>query len=184
MIPEEVIQQVIDRTNIVELIGSYIPLKKTGANYKALCPFHNEKTPSFVVTPNKQIFHCFGCHQGGNALSFVMKHERLEFAEAVRALAAKAGVIIPDTDPGAKAKDDLRQMVFKANEAAVEYYHRSLVSGKEPEVGVARDYLRSRSINLDCVKRFKIGYAYDSWDGLAKELKNKGFLKEMSLDEF
>ncbi|MEI6437757.1 MAG: DNA primase [Candidatus Omnitrophota bacterium] len=179
LIPEDVIQQVIDRTNIVELIGSYIPLKKAGANYKALCPFHNEKTPSFVVTPHKQIFHCFGCHEGGNALSFVMKHERLDFGEAVRMLAGKAGVLIPETDPGAKVRDDLRQMVFKANEAAVEYYHRNLVSGKELEVKVARDYLKARSVSLDCVKRFKIGYAYDAWDGLAKELKAKGFSDEV-----
>ncbi len=181
LIPEDVIGQVIDRTNIVELIGSYIPLKKAGANYKALCPFHNEKTPSFVVTPGKQIFHCFGCHEGGNVLSFVMKHERLDFAEAVRMLAAKAGVVIPETDPGARVKDDLRQMVFKANEVAVEYYHRNLVTGKEPEVGIARDYLKSRTVSLDCVKRFKIGYAYDAWDGLAKELKQKGFSDEVIL---
>ncbi|MBF0594456.1 MAG: DNA primase [Candidatus Omnitrophica bacterium] len=181
LIPEDVIQQVIDRTNIVELIGSYIPLKKAGVNYKALCPFHNEKTPSFVVTPNKQIFHCFGCHEGGNVLGFVMKHERMDFAEAVRFLANKAGVVVPETDHGARVKDDLRQTVFKANEAAVEYYHRNLVAGKEPEVKVARDYLRTRSVSLECVNRFKIGYAYDAWDGLAKELKQKGFADDVVL---
>lgn len=181
LIPEDVIQQVIDRTNIVELIGSYIPLKKAGVNYKALCPFHHEKTPSFVVTPHKQIFHCFGCHEGGNALGFVMKHERLDFAEAVRVLAAKCGVVIPETDPGARAKDDLRQTVFKANEAAVEYYHRNLVSGKEPGVRDAREYLKSRSINLECVNRFRLGYAHDSWDGLAGELKQNNFSDEAIL---
>ncbi len=181
LIPEEVIQQVIDRTNIVELIGSYVPLKKAGANYKALCPFHQEKTPSFVVTPHKQIFHCFGCHEGGNVLSFVMKHERLDFIEAVRVLAAKAGVIISDSDPGAGVKDDLRLMVFKANETAVEYYHRGLVAGKEAEVKAARDYLKSRSVGLDCVKRFRIGYAYDSWDGLTQELRLKGFSDDVIL---
>ncbi len=181
LIPEEIIQQVIDRTDIVELIGSYIPLKKAGANYKALCPFHNEKTPSFVVTPNKQIFHCFGCHAGGNVLGFIMKHERLDFADAVRLLASKAGLVIPDTDPRAQAKDDLRRTIFEANEAAVEYYHQNLVSGKEPEVKAARDYLKSRAVGLDCVKRFRIGYAYDVWDGLAKELRYKGFSEEVIL---
>ncbi|MBF0387138.1 MAG: DNA primase [Candidatus Omnitrophica bacterium] len=178
LIPEDVIQQVIDRTNIVELIASYIPLKKTGGNYKALCPFHNEKTPSFVVTPHKQIFHCFGCHEGGNALGFVMKHERLGFAEAVRLLAGRAGVMIPESDPAVRVKDDLRQRIFQANEAVVEYYHRNLVAGKEPEVKLARDYLKSRSIDLDCVKRFRIGYAYDAWDGAAAELRQKGFSAE------
>ena len=179
MIPEDIIQQVVDRTDIVELIGSYIPLKKAGVNYKALCPFHNEKTPSFVVTPNKQIFHCFGCHEGGNVLSFVMKHERLDFTEAVRLLAVKSGVVVPEMEPGNRVKDDLRQMVIKANELAVEYYHQNLIEGKEPEVRSARDYLRSRSVSLDCVKRFKIGYAYDAWDGLSRHLKSNGFSDEV-----
>lgn len=181
LIPEDIIQQVIDRTDIVELINGYIPLKKAGVNYKGLCPFHHEKTPSFVVTPQKQIFHCFGCHEGGNALSFVMKHERLEFAEAVRLLADKSGVVIPETDAKAKVKDDLRQQILKANEAAVEYYHHNLLYGKEDEVKAAREYLRARSVSLECVKRFKIGYAYEAWEGLAGELRRKGFTNEVIL---
>ncbi|PIW63426.1 MAG: DNA primase, partial [Candidatus Omnitrophica bacterium CG12_big_fil_rev_8_21_14_0_65_50_5] len=97
LIPEDIIRQVIERTDIAETIGTYIPLKRAGQNFKANCPFHQEKTPSFVVNPSKQIFHCFGCGVGGNVVAFVMKYDRLEFPEAVRLLAQKANIIIPET---------------------------------------------------------------------------------------
>ena len=174
LIPDDVIGQVIDRTDIAELIASYIPLKKAGRNFKALCPFHHEKTPSFVVTPDKQIFHCFGCGVGGNALSFVMKHERMEFVEAVKLLAAKAGIVIPEDRPVDKAKEDLRQAVARANTIAVEYFHENLLSGKEAEVKAAREYLKGRKIGPECAKQFSLGYAYDSWDGLTNILRKKG----------
>jgi DNA primase len=174
-IPEEVISQVIDRSDIVEVISGYIPLKRAGRNFKALCPFHNEKTSSFVVNPDKQIFRCFGCGVGGNALTFVMKHERMDFPEAVRFLAAKANIAIPEERPQDKAKSDLRQTVIKANEIAVEYFHDNLLSGKDDEVLAARDYLRKRKVNAECARRFKLGYATSSWDGLLSVLKQKGF---------
>ncbi len=174
-IPEDVISQVIDRSDIVEVISGYIPLKRAGRNFKALCPFHHEKTPSFVVNPDKQIFRCFGCGVGGNALSFVMKHERMDFPEAVKFLAAKAGVALPEDRPEDKAKSDLRQSVLKANEIAVEYFHRNLILGKDAEVLAAREYLRKRAVNAACAKRFQLGYAYEAWDGLLKLLRVKGF---------
>ncbi|MBF0123468.1 MAG: DNA primase [Candidatus Omnitrophica bacterium] len=174
LIPDDVIGQVIDRTDIAELIAGYIPLKKAGRNFKALCPFHHEKTPSFVVTPDKQIFHCFGCGVGGNALSFVMKHERIEFVEAVKLLAAKAGIVIHEDRPVDKAKEDLRQAVARANAIAVEYFHENLISGKEDEVRAAREYLKGRKIGSEFAKQFFIGYAYDSWDGLTDLLRKKG----------
>ena len=177
LIPEDIITRVLERTDIGELIGTYTPLKRAGKNFKGLCPFHNEKTPSFVVTPDKQIFHCFGCGAGGNAISFVMKLERLEFPEAVRFLAGKAGIEVPDnaSDGAAGGQNDgTRDKVFAANAAAVEYFHGNLVSGREKEVGVARDYLKGRKLNLDAVKKFKIGYAYDAWDGLIRHLRSKG----------
>ena len=96
LIPNDVINQVIERSDIVEIIGNYTALKKAGRNFKALCPFHNEKTPSFVVNPDKQIFHCFGCGVGGNAVGFLMRQEHMEFPEALRFLANKAGVVIPE----------------------------------------------------------------------------------------
>ena len=177
LIPEEIITRVLERTDIAELIGSYTPLKRAGKNYKALCPFHNEKTPSFVVTPDKQIFHCFGCGAGGNAISFVVKQERMEFPEAVRFLAAKAGIEVPETgrDADSQKQNAIRDTIFAANAAAVEYFHGNLVTGREKEVGIAREYLKERKLNLDAVKRFKIGYSYDAWDGLTRHLRSKGF---------
>ncbi len=174
LIPEFIITQVIDRTDIVETIGSYIPLKRAGRSFKALCPFHHEKTPSFVVNPDRQIYRCFGCGEGGNVIGFVMKHEHLEFPEAVKMLAGKAGIAIPETgaDP---ARDSLRQKVFEINEAAVEYFHANLMCSRDPEAKAARDYLKSRMINADCAKRFKLGYVFDSWDGILKHLQKKGF---------
>ena len=174
LIPEDIIARVLERTDIAELIGTYTPLKRAGKNFKGLCPFHNEKTPSFTVTPDKQIFHCFGCGAGGNVISFVMKLERLEFPDAVRFLADKAGIEVPDNAPDGPQNDGTRDKVFAANAAAVEYFHRNLVSGRENEVGIARDYLKNRRLNLDAVKRFQIGYAYDAWDGLIKHLRSKG----------
>jgi DNA primase len=174
LIPEDIITRVLERTDIAELIGTYTPLKRAGKNFKGLCPFHNEKTPSFVVTPDKQIFHCFGCGVGGNVISFVMKLERLEFPEAVRFLADKAGIEVPDNAPDGPQNDGTRDKVFAANAAAVEYFHHNLVSGRESEVGAARDYLKNRKLNLDAVKQFKIGYAYDAWDGLIRHLRSKG----------
>lgn len=173
LIPEDVISRVIDRSDIVETIGGYIPLKRAGRNFKGLCPFHHEKTPSFIVNPDKQIFHCFGCAAGGNVVHFLMKHERLQFPEAVRMLAQKAGIELPETS-GSSRGEDIRQKIFEANELAVEYFHRNLVSGQTPEVRVARDYLKGRSIGLDCVRRFRLGYAYDKWDGLGHFLRQKG----------
>ncbi|MFH0754541.1 MAG: DNA primase [Candidatus Omnitrophota bacterium] len=173
-IPEDIIARVLEKTDIAELIGSYVPLKRAGKNLKACCPFHHEKTPSFVVTPEKQIFHCFGCSVGGNAVSFVMKQERLEFPEAVRFLADKAGIEVPDNASDAP-RDGLREKIFEANAAAVEYFHQNLVAGREKEVGIAREYIKGRKLNLDAVKRFKIGFAYESWDGLIRYLRQKGF---------
>ena len=95
MIPEEVIAEIVRRTDIVELIGGHLPLRAAGRTYKALCPFHTEKTPSFVVNPERQIFHCFGCGEGGDAIAFLVKHERLTFPEAVRTLAERAGISLP-----------------------------------------------------------------------------------------
>ena len=174
LIPEDIITRVLERTDITELIGTYTPLKRAGKNYKGLCPFHHEKTPSFVVTPDKQIFHCFGCGTGGNVISFVMKLEKLEFPEAVRFLAEKAGIEVPDQAPDGVQHDGTRDKVFEANAAAVEYFHQNLLAGRETEVGVARDYLKNRKLNLEAVKRFKIGYAYDAWDGLIRHLRSKG----------
>lgn len=177
-IPEDVIAQIIDRTDIVAMIGGYIPLKKTGRNFKGACPFHHEKTPSFIVNPDKQIFHCFGCGAGGNVIRFVMLQEHLEFPQALRMLADKAGISLPESrvDP---AQDTLVRQVIAVNEVAVEYFRTNLMSGTGDEIRVAREYLRARSINAETAKRFQIGYAYDRWDGLLVLLRQKGFSPEV-----
>ena len=132
LIPEEIIAQVLERSSIVETISSYIPLRRAGRNFKALCPFHHEKTPSFVVNPDKQIFHCFGCGVGGNSISFVMSQEHLEFPEAVRLLAQKAGINIPSSDASAAKTANLKENLYATNELATAFFHQSLLYLYEP----------------------------------------------------
>jgi len=174
LIPEEIIAQVLERCDIVETIASYVPLKPAGRNFKANCPFHNEKTPSFVVNPDKQIFHCFGCGEGGNVLSFVMKQDRLEFPEAVRMLAEKVNVFIPEQSPSNTQTNNIRQKILKINEFAADYFYRNLLSDKSESTENTRTYLKNRGITLDAVKQFQLGCALNGWDGLLKYLKGKG----------
>lgn len=172
-IPEEIIRQVLDRSDIVEVVASYVPLKAAGRNFKACCPFHNEKTPSFIVNPAKQIFHCFGCGVGGNVITFVMSQERLEFPDAVRLLAGKVGVAIPAPDEKGERTTHLRQQLRRVNELAAAYFHHNLLSDKGPQAGAARRYLKDRQVDLAMVKRFQIGFALDQWDGLIQFLRKK-----------
>ena len=180
LIGQDIIRQVIDRSDIVAVISRYTTLKKAGSNFKALCPFHNEKTPSFAVNPDKQIFHCFGCGVGGNVVSFVMRQERLEFPEAVRFLAELAGINIIEEDqaavnPSKKLKDE----IYKINQLALEFFHQTLLTSRAPEAKAARDYLKGRGVDLETVKEFQLGFAPDEWDALIGVLKNKGFTLEL-----
>src|SRR5512145_3135592 len=113
MIPEAVIAEILRRTDIVELIGEYLPLKAAGRTHKALCPFHSEKTPSFSVNPERQIFHCFGCGEGGNVFGFIMKREGMSFPEAVRFLAARKGIAVPDFSPGNREEKGLKERIIE-----------------------------------------------------------------------
>lgn len=167
-IPENIIDQVLARTDIVEVISRYIQLTKAGRNYKAPCPFHNEKTPSFIVSPDKQIYHCFGCGAGGNAFSFLMKHENMEFPEVVEMLAEKAGVKIPRFTSEKKELTSLANQLYKINELAGVFFQESLARSRP-----AADYLVSRGIAEATMKKFKIGYAPDGWEGLLNFMKNK-----------
>ncbi|MBF0385977.1 MAG: DNA primase [Candidatus Omnitrophica bacterium] len=173
LIPEEIITQVIDRNDIAEVIGSYIPIKKAGRNFKALCPFHNEKTPSFVVNPDKQIFHCFGCGVGGNVVRFVMLQEHAEFPEAVRVLADRVNVKIPERKSADQYQENIRQSIFKVNEIVAEHYHNILISDKSKAAQNARDYLKGRKISLDSVESFQLGFADDNWDSLLSAMRKK-----------
>jgi DNA primase len=173
LIPEDIISQVIDRCDIVEIISSYIPLKRTGQNYKACCPFHHEKTPSFIVSSQKQIYHCFGCGEGGNVISFVMKQERLEFPEAIRFLAQKVNIEIPQTGNADSPQKNLRHLIYKLNQFAAQYYHQRLISDKSKEAVEARRYVQKRGMDLNTVKDFQLGFAPDRWDGLINYLKQR-----------
>ncbi|MCK5260333.1 MAG: DNA primase, partial [Candidatus Omnitrophica bacterium] len=173
LIPDEIIAQVIDHSDIVEVISAYVPLKKAGRNFKGPCPFHHEKTPSFIVNPAKQIFHCFGCHVGGNVIGFVMKQDRLEFPEAVRLLAKKVNIVVPETTRGNAQETNIRQLIFKINALAAEYFHKNLLSDKGRPAKEARAYLKKRKVDLKTVEQFQLGFAPDQWDGLIGYLRSK-----------
>lgn len=178
-IPEDIIAQVLDRSDIVEIISAYVPLKRSGRNFKANCPFHNEKTPSFVVNPDKRIFHCFGCGVGGNAVTFVMNQEHMEFPEAVRFLAQKAGIAIPSSDDNPSRGSQVRQNIFEMNDVTAEFFHHILVTDRSASVQAAREYLKNRGVSLEMVKKFKIGFALDQWDSLMVFLRKKDFSLHM-----
>jgi DNA primase len=162
MIPESVLSQIQDRVDIVELVGAYVPLKRAGRNFKAPCPFHQEKTPSFMVSPDKQIFHCFGCGAGGNVFGFLMKQERKDFREAVEMLADRVGVEIPK-DRNVNPETAERAALFlKVNGLAMDFYHRFLLERKEAQR--ARDYLKKRGISSQTILDFKLGWAPETWD--------------------
>ncbi len=148
MIKTETIENVRERTDIVELVGSYLPLKKVGRNYRGLCPFHQERTPSFYVSPERQTYHCFGCGTGGNAISFVMAHEKLEFPEAVRVLARRLGITVLEGKGAGRNRG-----LYEACEQAARFFERQLAKS-EP----ARRYLEKRELGPDTVKRYRLGF--------------------------
>jgi len=169
-IPENILEDILSRVDIVEVISGYIPLKRAGRNFKAPCPFHHEKTPSFMVSPDRQIYHCFGCNAGGNAFNFLMQYERLEFPEAVETLAKKVGVTLPDSQKQDYKTTSLITQLYKINELAALFYESSLNSSGALE---AKKYLLKRGINEDAIKLFKLGYAPRNWDALINHLRNK-----------
>ncbi len=164
-IPQEIIDQILDRTDIAEVISGYIQIKKAGRSFKANCPFHNEKTPSFVISPDKQIYHCFGCGVGGNAINFVMTYENMEFPEAVRILADKAGVEVPSYDANRSEGPSLSSRLYEVNDMAAEFYEKVL---RSPAGAKALEYLTKRGISGEILKQFRIGYAPDEWEALRK----------------
>ena len=158
LISKETIERVLASTDIVDLIGSYIPLKRAGTGYKANCPFHHEKTPSFNVSPHKQFFHCFGCGKSGNAIGFVMEHEGLLFMDALKRLATKAGVHLeeePD-DPNARAARKSRGRLLDLHREASAFFHELLKT--DPQCQHARDYLKSRGFGREMAERWEIGW--------------------------
>jgi DNA primase len=163
-IPEDTIQAIRDRVDLVDLIGRHVTLKKAGRSFKGLCPFHQEKTPSFTVNPERGIFHCFGCGESGNAFAFLMRHENLTFPEAARTLAAECGIEIPRTGGG---EEGVVERILAANDAAQKLYRAALASSAGK---AARAYLEQRGLGGDLVERFGIGFAPDRWDAVTTAL--------------
>ncbi len=171
------VDEIKDRLDIVEVVSSYVALKKAGRNYKALCPFHIEKTPSFVVFPEGQSWHCFGaCGTGGDVFTFVMRQENLDFTAALRLLAQRAGVSLKPRTEADLAEDKLKKRLREINERAAEYFHNLLLNSTGGE-GV-RSYLNQREINRETINRFQLGYARDDWQALGDHLQERGYQRE------
>ena len=179
-IPGYLIDQIRQSNNIVEVISEYLPLKKTGSNFKALCPFHQEKTPSFIVSPQKEIFHCFGCGEGGNVFNFLMKHEKISFIEAVERLAERAGISLPKDGASREEASRIsqeRKSLFEINRHAGDFFHKCLKSSRFAQK--AREYLKKRGLQEKIIDRFGLGYAPGSGRGLLEAAINKGYSKAL-----
>ena len=169
---DEIIDDVRQSNDIVDVISQYVRLKRSGRNYFGLCPFHNEKSPSFSVSPEKQIFHCFGCGVGGNVFTFLTKIEGINFVEAVQLLAERANIQLPTLENNVdSAKEVLKAKVYKVNEFTAKYYHENLY---RPESKMAQEYIKKRKLSNETLKAFQIGFS-GKFDELYKELKKQGF---------
>lgn len=181
LVPPEIIEDVRIQTDIVSLVSEYVKLEKRGRNYVGACPFHQERDPSFSVSPEKQIFYCFGCQAGGNVIKFLMLIEGLTFVESVRRLANRAGIYFPDLE---KSRDDGRaareERAWKAHDQAREFYHQYLLNG--PEAAPAREYLRSRGLSREIIKEFKIGFAPPAGNALVAYLAGLKYRPQELLD--
>ena len=176
---DEILDEVKSSNDIVDVISQYISLKRSGRNYFGLCPFHNEKSPSFSVSPDKQIFHCFGCGVGGNVISFISKIEGIGFKEAIEVLAERANIKLPTIDNSVDSKkEELKAKVYKVNSFTAEYYHKKLY---EPSSKIAQEYVKKRQLNNETLQSFKIGFS-GKFDELYRALKNEGFNDEEILE--
>ncbi|MFV0455080.1 MAG: DNA primase [Pseudomonas sp.] len=182
LIPQSFIDDLLNRSDIVEVVGSRIQLKKAGKNYTARCPFHQEKTPSFSVSPDKQFYYCFGCGAGGNALGFVMDHDNLDFPQAVEDLAKRAGMEVPreDSGTGRKPRQPVDSPLYPLLDDAAEYYRQSLKS--HPARKAAVEYLKNRGLSGVIARDFGLGFAPPGWDNLMKHLGGDALQHKAMLD--
>jgi len=181
VIPSETIEQIAAANDIVEVIGSYFPLKRAGANFKALCPFHQEKTPSFHVSPQRQTFHCFGCGVGGSAFRFVMEYEHIDFPSAVRKLAGRVGIPIVEERGGGDEdrQHEARRTLLKLHAEAAEWFQENLL--KKDFAEPARTYLKNRGIDRQVAKDWQLGFAPESWDAFLKWALERGYSRTQLL---
>lgn len=182
--PDEIVEEVRERNDIVDVISSYVKLTKKGANYFGLCPFHNEKTPSFSVSPQKQMYYCFGCGAGGNVISFIMQYENISFPEAVRFLAARVSMTLPEkgVSEEEKKKHDMKETLLEINRLAANHFYRALYSDEGKK---AHEYLENRKLTEETIRHFGLGYSSKRPGELYRFLKEKGYsdsiLKETGL---
>ncbi|NBH71372.1 DNA primase [Clostridiaceae bacterium] len=176
--PEETIEEVRERNDIVDVISGYVKLQKKGSNYFGLCPFHNEKSPSFSVSPQKQMYYCFGCGAGGNVITFVMEYENYSFQEALKMLAERAGVKLPEAEYSKEEKDKAskRSMLLEVNKLAANYFYYQL---RQPQGKIGYEYFRRRGLAEETIRRFGLGYANKTSDDLYRYLKSKGYRDEL-----
>ncbi len=173
LIAEHTIAEILDRNDIVDVIAEHLSLKKMGRNFKACCPFHHEKTPSFVVNRDKQIFHCFGCGVGGNVISFVMQYDRVDFPTAAKILAQRVGLVVETSQSDRSSPgQSLKETLYQINEMAAAFFHEILLSN-EVQSQPAQQYFKDRGVKLDTVKKLKLGFALESWDHLINHLRSK-----------
>ncbi len=177
-ISPETIEQVTAALNIVDVIGSYFPLRRAGTEFRALCPFHQEKTPSFYVSPDKQTFYCFGCQRGGSVIQFVQEYEHIDFPESVRRLATRAGIAIQQEEFSAEEeeKQTLRKRLLRLHFEAADWFQRNLLRTRAAEP--ARSYLSQRGLNIETAKHWQIGYAPNSWTAFTEWGQGSGFSRE------
>ncbi len=178
---EDIIEEVRSRNNIVDVISGYVRLKKSGSTYFGLCPFHNEKTPSFSVTPSKQMYYCFGCGAGGNVFTFLMEYENFSFAEAVQELAKRAGISLPEQEytPRMRQEADRRQQLLEINKEAARYYYMLLRSEHGQQ---ALEYFKKREVSRETMQKFGLGYSDKYGDDLYRYLKKMGYQDELLRD--
>ena len=177
---EEKVSEIRDRSSILEVVSDYVTLKKAGKNHRGLCPFHSEKTPSFMVNEEKQIFHCFGCGEGGDVFTFLMKVGHYSFPQAVEELAKRYGVRLPSRELSQAQKKEMgkREALFQINQIASEYFHNLLTRGREGEGG--RRYLSQRGMNQEIILEHRLGTSTDRWDGLVHHLQEKKVSLELA----
>ncbi|HOQ76857.1 MAG TPA: DNA primase [Thermoclostridium sp.] len=178
--PEQVIEEVRLRNDIVEVVSGYVKLERKGRSYWGLCPFHSEKTPSFSVEPNKQFFYCFGCNKGGSVIQFIMNIENLEFVDALKLLAERAGITLPESeDPKERERAQRRKRILELNRLAARFYFNNLVGENGLE---ARNYLQRRGLTEKTVRKFGLGYSPTGWDELTRMLLENKFPEDLLLD--